>query len=90
MIYYDPTGSFNILSGEDWKKLANDVKEVTIGIADGTMRYVSGGTYQTVDDFTDDVKWACNNSEYLGAGATDYFKETASNVKQTVVGFIRK
>lgn len=85
MIYYDPTGHFNIFSGSDWKGLANNAKEVTIGVADGTMRFVSGGTYQTVGNFANDVQWAYNNNEYLASGTSSYIFETASSIKQNVV-----
>lgn len=85
MIYYDPTGHFNIFSGSDWKGFANNAKEVTIGVADGTIRFVSQGTYQSVGNFTDDIKWAYNNNEYLADGTYSYFSETASGIKQNVV-----
>jgi|GEM_PF-554246 len=87
LIYYDPTGHFDVFCGEDWMKLARDAKEVTSGIADGTMRFASGGTYQSVGDFANDVQWAFNNSEYLADGATSYVSETASDFKQNAVNF---
>jgi RHS repeat-associated protein len=34
IMYYDPTGHFSIFSGDDWRKLARNIKEVTIGITD--------------------------------------------------------
>jgi RHS repeat-associated protein len=88
IMYYDPTGHFSIFSGDDWRKLARNIKEVTIGITDGTMRFISGNAYQSVGSFVGDVRWAFNNREYLTDGTITYFSETASNIKQGIVGFV--
>ncbi|WP_052306581.1 HYD1 signature containing ADP-ribosyltransferase family protein [Acetivibrio clariflavus] len=88
LIYYDPTGHFNIFSCEDWRKFARNAKEVGIGIADGTMRYISGNTYQNVGDFVNDVKWAYNNKKYLASGTASYITETASSIKQGSTNFV--